>query len=57
MKVVTAAQMRHIDSYTIDEIGISGIVLMETAGSQIVRKIEHNVSAYLSEKGTMAEMV
>ncbi len=40
MKVVTAAQMRQIDSYTIDEIGISGIVLMETAGSQIVRKIE-----------------
>ena len=40
MKVVTAAQMRQIDSYTIDKIGISGIVLMETAGSQIVRKIE-----------------
>ena len=42
MKVVTAAQMRQIDSYTIDEIGISGIVLMETAGSQIVRKIEQH---------------
>ena len=42
MKVVTAAQMRQIDGQTIDEIGISGIVLMETAGSQIVRKIERH---------------
>ena len=40
MKVVTAAQMRQIDHDTIEGIGIPGIVLMETAGSEIVRAIE-----------------
>ena len=39
MKVVTAAEMRNIDQNTIEDIGIPGIVLMETAGSEIVQKI------------------
>ena len=39
MKVVTAAEMRQIDQDTIEGIGIPGIVLMETAGSAIVRAI------------------
>ncbi len=42
MKVVTAAQMRQIDKDTIEGIGIPGIVLMETAGSEIVRLIERH---------------
>ena len=42
MKVVTAAEMRQIDQDTIEGIGIPGIVLMETAGSAIVRAIEHH---------------
>lgn len=42
MKVVTAAEMRQIDQDTIDGIGIPGIVLMETAGSAIVRAIEQH---------------
>ena len=42
MKVVTAAQMRQIDKDTIEDIGIPGIVLMETAGSEIVRLIERH---------------
>ena len=42
MKVVTAAQMRQIDKDTIEGIGIPGIVLMETAGSEIVRAIEQH---------------
>ena len=40
MKVVTAAEMRQIDQDTIEGIGIPGIVLMETAGSAVVRAIE-----------------
>ena len=39
MKVVTAAEMRNIDQNTIENIGIPGIVLMETASSQIVQRI------------------
>ena len=39
MKVVTAAEMRNIDQNTIENIGIPGIVLMETAGSEIVQRI------------------
>lgn len=42
MKVVTAAEMRNIDRETIERIGISGIVLMETAGREIVRAIERH---------------
>ena len=42
MKVVTAAEMRQIDSETITRIGIPGIVLMETAGSAIVRSIRRD---------------
>ena len=42
MKVVTAAEMRQIDQNTIEGIGIPGIVLMETAGSAIVRAIEQH---------------
>ena len=42
MKVVTAAEMRKIDQETIEGIGIPGIVLMETAGSEIVRSIERH---------------
>ena len=42
MKVVTAAEMRQIDQDTIKGIGIPGIVLMETAGSAIVRAIEQH---------------
>ncbi len=42
MKVVTAAQMRQIDKDTIEGIGLPGIVLMETAGSEIVRAIEQH---------------
>ncbi len=42
MKVVTAAQMRKIDKDTIEGIGIPGIVLMETAGCEIVRAIEQH---------------
>lgn len=42
MKVVTAAEMRQIDQDTIEGIGIPGIVLMETAGSVIVRAIEQH---------------
>ena len=42
MKVVTAAQIRQIDKDTIEGIGIPGIVLMETAGNEIVRAIERH---------------
>lgn len=42
MKVVTAAEMRQIDQETIAGIGIPGIVLMETAGSAIVRAIKRH---------------
>lgn len=46
MKVVTAAEMRQIDQDTIENIGIPGIVLMETAGSAIARAIERHYPAY-----------
>lgn len=37
MKVVTAQEMRQIDQQTIEQIGIPGAVLMEHAGSAVVR--------------------
>ena len=42
MKVVTAQEMRQIDQQTIEEIGIPGAVLMEHAGSAVVRAIHQH---------------
>ncbi len=40
MKVVTAQEMRNIDTQTINETGIPGIVLMENAGMGVVHAME-----------------
>src|SRR5688572_9732053 len=40
MRVLNAAQMRDADRYTIDEIGIPSLVLMENAGRQVVAAME-----------------
>src|SRR5437879_6225571 len=40
MRVLNAAQMREADRRTIEEIGISSLVLMENAGRQVVAAIE-----------------
>ncbi len=40
MRVLNSAQMREVDRRTIEEIGIPAIVLMETAGRQVVNAIE-----------------
>jgi len=40
MKVATGAQMKQLDSLTIEECGIPGIVLMENAGLKVVESIE-----------------
>jgi NAD(P)H-hydrate epimerase len=40
MKVVTAQEMRQIDQQAIEQIGIPGIVLMENAGTAVVKTIQ-----------------
>jgi hydroxyethylthiazole kinase-like uncharacterized protein yjeF len=47
MRILTAAQMREADRYTIDEIGIPSLVLMENAGRQVVAAIESTFEAKL----------
>lgn len=40
LKVLNAEQMRNVDSYTINSIGIPGVVLMENAGRAVVDAME-----------------
>ncbi|WP_027628507.1 bifunctional ADP-dependent NAD(P)H-hydrate dehydratase/NAD(P)H-hydrate epimerase [Ruminiclostridium cellobioparum] len=40
MKAVTGAQMGEIDKYSIEKLGIPGMVLMENAALQVVKHIE-----------------
>ena len=46
MRILTAAQMREADRCTIEDIGISSLVLMENAGRQVVAALE---TAYESQ--------
>mgnify|MGYP002631739268 CR=1 FL=1 len=48
MRILNATQMREADRHTIEEIGISSLVLMENAGRQVVAAME---AAYESELG------
>ena len=47
MRILTAAQMREADRYTIEEIGIPSLVLMENAGRQVVAAMEAAYEARL----------
>ncbi len=49
MKVVRASEMKEIDGYTIENIGIPGIVLMENAAVRIVQQLEKDVGELLSK--------
>jgi ADP-dependent NAD(P)H-hydrate dehydratase / NAD(P)H-hydrate epimerase len=40
MRILNAAQMREADRFTIEDIGISSLVLMENAGREVVSAIE-----------------
>ena len=46
MRILTAAQMREADRFTIEDIGIPSLVLMENAGRQVVAALE---TAYESQ--------
>lgn len=43
IKVVTAGEMREIDRFTIEDIGVPGVVLMENAGLAAFRIILHEL--------------
>src|SRR5688572_12235896 len=47
MRILNAAQMREADRYTVEEIGIPSLVLMENAGRQVVAAIEAAYEARL----------
>jgi hydroxyethylthiazole kinase-like uncharacterized protein yjeF len=40
MRVLNARQMRAVDRFTIDDLGVSSLVLMENAGRQVVAALE-----------------
>src|ERR1051325_8232524 len=52
MRILNAAQMREADRFTIEEIGIPSLVLMENAGRQVVAAVEAAFEARL--KGRVA---
>src|SRR4029079_4777878 len=47
MRILNAAEMREADRYTIEDIGIPSLVLMENAGRQVVAAIEAAYEARL----------
>src|SRR5919206_4026296 len=47
MRVLNAAQMREADRFTIEDIGIPSLVLMENAGRQVVAAMEAAYEAQL----------
>ena len=49
MKVVTSSEMRQIDTYTIEQIGIPGIILMENAAIRIVQIIANDIGNLVSK--------
>ena len=47
-KVVTSKEMREMDRYTIQDLGIPGAVLMENAGlgtTRVIQKMIHELPA------------
>jgi len=48
MRILNAAQMREADRFTIEEIGIPSLVLMENAGRQVVAAVEAAFEARLN---------
>jgi ADP-dependent NAD(P)H-hydrate dehydratase / NAD(P)H-hydrate epimerase len=47
MRILNAAQMREADRYTIEDVGIPSLVLMENAGRQVVAALEAAYEARL----------
>ena len=50
LPIVTAEQMRAIDQWAIEEMGIPGIVLMENAGKAIVGRLQKIIPDIASKK-------
>jgi hydroxyethylthiazole kinase-like uncharacterized protein yjeF len=50
MRILNTTQMREADRYTIDDVGISSLVLMENAGRQVVAAIEAAYESQLDER-------
>ena len=48
MRILTSAQMREADRFTIEDIGIPSLVLMENAGRQVVAAIEATYETHLA---------
>jgi hydroxyethylthiazole kinase-like uncharacterized protein yjeF len=48
MRILSAAQMREADRFTIEEIGIPSLVLMENAGRQVVAAMEAAYEPHLN---------
>src|SRR3979490_902274 len=53
MRILNAAQMREADRRTIEEIGITSLVLMENAGRQVVAAMEAMHSDLLERRGAV----
>ena len=53
MKLVTSETMRAIDSYCIDDLGISGLRLMENAGAGAVKLAERKLGAVAGKTVTV----
>ena len=56
-KVLTVQQMRNVDSYAIETLGIPGMVLMERAALSVVDEVKEFLGSLRNQKNSYKNLL